>query len=96
QTYVLRLEAGGYALIAGNPTEHGQPAQAYRLPDSMECFVRSPADADFHRVSGLSWYFAPNGLCEPMAFLFQQGGSWVRFRIDPLTARIQDRQSFIP
>jgi prepilin-type N-terminal cleavage/methylation domain-containing protein len=95
QTYVIRFRGDGYELLPGNPAERHAASQRYFLPANVKLLARTPADDDFHPATDMRWYFAPNGLCEPIAFLLQQGKSWVRFHVDPLTARIQDQQSFV-
>lgn len=96
QTCVILFGDTGYELALSDPvTAHPTVVRGYQLPPNVELRCQTPADPEFHSVADLHWYFAPNGLCEPLRFLLQQGKSWVRFRIDPLTARVQDQESFI-
>lgn len=96
QTCVILFGDDGYELALSDPaTAHATVVREYRLPPHVELLCQTPADKEYHPVADLHWYFAPNGLCEPLRFLLQQGKSWVRFRVDPLTARIQDQESFI-
>jgi prepilin-type N-terminal cleavage/methylation domain-containing protein len=96
QTCVILFGDDGYELAVSDPvTAHATVVRGYRLPPDVELLCQAPADKEYRRVADVHWYFAPNGLCEPMKFLLQQGKSWVRFRIDPLTARVQDQESFI-
>ncbi|HEY0789951.1 MAG TPA: type II secretion system protein [Chthoniobacterales bacterium] len=91
---LIEFNPSGYELRAAKEAAHG-PDTYYTLPRSTELLVRTPADDNFRSASRLQWYFGPNGLCEPIAFLLQEGKSWVRFRVDPLTARVEDEQSFV-
>jgi len=52
-------------------------------------------DREFRKEADARWIFSANGLCEPITFLFQRGGDWVRCRADPLTATIENEASFI-
>jgi prepilin-type N-terminal cleavage/methylation domain-containing protein len=94
ETFLIAFGDKGYELRAAKSAAAGSAA-FYRLPRSTELLVRTPADQKFRLASRLDWYFGPNGLCEPIAFLLQEGKSWVRFRVDPLTARVEDQQSFV-
>jgi prepilin-type N-terminal cleavage/methylation domain-containing protein len=67
----------------------------YGLPAGVTFAVKRLGDPDFLKQTDASWFFSPNGLCEPMKFLFQREGDWVRLRVDPLTATIQNEESFI-
>lgn len=96
QTCVILFGDTGYELAVSDPvTARATVVRGYQLPSNVELLCQAPADKEFHPVADVRWYFAPNGLCEPLKFLLQQGKSWVRFRIDPLTARVQDQESFI-
>ncbi len=95
QTFVLRFTGDGWQVLPGNASAEARPRAAYHLPNGSQLLARGTDDADFRGTDGLLWYFAPNGLCDPLAFALQQGRSWVRFRVDPLTARVEDQQSFV-
>jgi prepilin-type N-terminal cleavage/methylation domain-containing protein len=96
QTCVILFGDNGYELALSDPvTARATVVRGYQLPPHVELLCRAPADKEYHPVADQRWYFAPNGLCEPLRFLLQQGKSWVRFRVDPLTARVQDQESFI-
>ena len=94
ENILIEFNQTGYELRAAKEAASG-PDTYYSLPRSTELLVRTPSDDSFHPASRLQWYFGPNGLCEPIAFLLQEGKSWVRFRVDPLTARVEDQQSFV-
>ncbi len=72
-----------------------QEQKIYMLPGDVTMEVRHLTDKDFKRPAEDQWSFAANGLCEPLSFLFQRGNDWIRFQVSPLTARIENRQSFI-
>ena len=96
QTCMIAFSDNGYELALSDPASaHITVVRGYQLPPRVELLFRAPADKEYHPVADMRWYFAPNGLCEPLRFLLQQGKSWVRFRVDPLTARVQDQESFI-
>ena len=96
QTCVILFNDNGYELALSDPaTAHTTVVRGYQLPSRVELLYRAPSDKEYHPVADLRWYFAPNGLCQPIGFLLQRGKSWVRFRVDPLTARVQDQESFI-
>jgi prepilin-type N-terminal cleavage/methylation domain-containing protein len=96
QTCVILFGGNGYELAVSDPaTAHDTVVRGYQLPPNVKLLCQAPADREYHPVADVHWYFAPNGLCEPLKFLLQQGKSWVRFRVDPLTARVQDQESFI-
>ena len=96
QTCVILFGDNGYELALSDPeTARPTVVRAYQVPAQVTLLCRTPADKEYRPVADLHWYFAPNGLCEPLQFLVRQGKSWVRFRIDPLTARVQDQESFI-
>jgi prepilin-type N-terminal cleavage/methylation domain-containing protein len=78
--------------------------RSYQLLLLDNQFILEPADRKAedqrpetsYRLPSGRWIFLPNGLCEPMMFLFQRGQAWIKFRIDPLTSRIEDQESYIP
>jgi Tfp pilus assembly protein FimT len=94
QPYEVLLLNDGYAL---RPVEGNAEAKQrnYRLPDDITYKIRRFGERDFQREADARWFFASNGLCEPMTFLFQRKNSWIRFEVNPLTARIENQQSFI-
>jgi type II secretory pathway pseudopilin PulG len=94
QPYEVLLLDDGYAL---RPVEQNAEAKQrnYRLPDDITYKIRRFGERDFQREADARWFFASNGLCEPMTFLFQRKNSWIRFEVNPLTARIENQQSFI-
>ncbi len=94
QPYQVLLRSDRLILAPAEKKED-QPEQTYVLPGDVTMEVRHLADRDFKRPAEDKWFFAANGLCEPVSFLFRRGNDWVRFQISPLTARIENRQSFI-
>ena len=68
---------------------------SYRLPAEISFAIKRPSERDFAKRADARWVFSPNGLCEPITFLFQRGNDWVRFRADPLTATLQTEESYI-
>ena len=94
--YVLLLLNDSYVLrpvdVSKDP---GHKALTYDLPSDVTFAIKRIGDRDFEKQSDASWVFSPNGLCEPIRFLFQRKGDWVRFRVDPLTATMQNEESFI-
>jgi prepilin-type N-terminal cleavage/methylation domain-containing protein len=67
----------------------------YELPADITFAIKRLTDRDFARHADARWIFSPNGLCEPLTFLFQRGTDWVRLRVDPLTATVQTEESYI-
>jgi len=94
--YVVLLLNDSYVLrpvdVSKDP-EH-KPL-TYGLPAGVTFVIKRFGDRDFAKQTDASWVFSPNGLCEPIRFLFQRNGDWVRFRVDPLTGTMQDKESFI-
>jgi Tfp pilus assembly protein FimT len=75
--------------------DSGQKPITYELPDGVTFSIKRVGDREFRPQEDASWFFSANGLCEPLKFLFQRKGDWVRFRVDPLTATIQKEESLI-
>jgi type II secretory pathway pseudopilin PulG len=73
---------------------HHRPI-TYDLPADVTFAIKRLGDRDFLKQTDARWFFASNGLCEPMKFLFQRKSDWVRLRVDPLTGTIQNEESFI-
>jgi type II secretory pathway pseudopilin PulG len=94
QPYEVLLLNDGYAVRPVEQNTEGKQLK-YRLPDDITYEIRRIGDSDFRREADARWFFASNGLCEPMTFLFQRKNSWIRFEVNPLTARIENQQSFI-
>ena len=67
----------------------------YGLPADVTFAIKRLGDREFKKQADARWVFSSNGLCEPITFLFQRGSDWVRFRVDPLTATIENEESFI-
>jgi prepilin-type N-terminal cleavage/methylation domain-containing protein len=67
----------------------------YELPADITFAIKRLSDHDFAKQSDARWVFSPNGLCEPLTFLFQRGSDWIRFSVDPLTATFQTEESYI-
>jgi type II secretory pathway pseudopilin PulG len=97
RSYQLLLLNDGFALRPTDPkVESERPEVNYRMPSDVTFAIRRVNDTGFKGSTDARWIFLPNGLCEPMTFLFQRGPGWIKFRIDPLTARIEDQESYIP
>ena len=95
-TYELLLMNDGYILRPVNADKNGTAKLVtYQLPSDVTYTIKRVGDKDFKKESDGHWVFSPNGLCEPVAFLFQRKNDWVRFHINPLTATIQNQESFI-
>jgi prepilin-type N-terminal cleavage/methylation domain-containing protein len=86
-SYVLRPVAD-----AKNPEK--KPI-TYGLPADVTFAIKRLGDREFKKQADARWIFSSNGLCEPITFLFQRGSDWVRCRADPLTATIENEESFI-
>jgi prepilin-type N-terminal cleavage/methylation domain-containing protein len=95
RTYVVVLSGFRYALQPLTDEDKNNEQEVYELPPDITFTIQYPNESEFHRPSDARWLFSPNGLCEPVRFLFQRGNNWIKFRINPLTARIEDRQSYI-
>jgi type II secretory pathway pseudopilin PulG len=72
-----------------------KPIQTYDLPSGVTFAIKRLGDRAFLKKTDASWYFGPNGLCEPMNFIFERNGDWVKLQVDPLTATFQNQESFI-
>jgi prepilin-type N-terminal cleavage/methylation domain-containing protein len=81
---------------ADRKAEDERSETSYRLPSDVTFAIQRLNDTGFGGSADGRWIFLPNGLCEPIAFLFQRGQGWIKFRIDPLTSRIEDQESYIP
>jgi prepilin-type N-terminal cleavage/methylation domain-containing protein len=96
RAYAVLLLDDGYVLQPVTPEKNGEPApMKYQLPSDVRFEIKRPGEREFKRTEDARWIFSSNGLCEPLTFLFQQHGNWVRFGVDPLTATVQQRESFI-
>jgi prepilin-type N-terminal cleavage/methylation domain-containing protein len=97
RSYQLLLLNEGFVLQPSDrKAESERPDASYQLPADVTFAIKRLSDTDFKGSTDGRWIFLPNGLCEPITFMFQRGQSWIRFRIDPLTARIENEESFIP
>ena len=95
RAYVVLLLNRGYLLEPLEKKDTDSQSLRYDLPGSVKYEIQRPADRDLKTVADARWVFMPNGLCEPILFYFQRNEDWVRFRIDALTARIENEESFI-
>jgi type II secretory pathway pseudopilin PulG len=96
RAYELMLLNDGYLLRPVNEDkDHKYEPRTYQLPSDVRYEIKRVGDKEFKRQSDARWIFGPNGLCEPLTFLFRRNNDWVRFRVDPLTATIQNQESFI-
>jgi Tfp pilus assembly protein FimT len=73
----------------------GRKPITYGLPSDVTFAIKRLGEREFLKQTDASWQFSPNGLCEPMNFIFQRKDDWVRLRVDPLTATIENEESFI-
>jgi prepilin-type N-terminal cleavage/methylation domain-containing protein len=97
RSYQLLLLNGEFVLQPSDrKAEPQRPDENYQLPNDVTFAIKRLNEDDFKGSVDARWIFLPNGLCEPLIFLFQRGRDWIKFRIDPLTARIEDEESFIP
>jgi prepilin-type N-terminal cleavage/methylation domain-containing protein len=96
RTYEVLLLNGSYVL---RPVDKKKDAndteQIYDLPNDVTFAIKRLGDRGFLKRTDATWLFAPNGICEPMNFVFQRKGDWVRFQVDPLTATFQNKESSI-
>ena len=97
RSYQVLLLNNGYVLRPSDPKEEAEQSRAnYQLPRNVTYAVQRSNENGFKGTTDARWIFLPNGLCEPVSFLFQRGQDWIKFRIDPLSARIEDQESYIP
>jgi hypothetical protein len=92
---VLLLNDSYLILPVDEKNGSAKPTQIYELPSDVTFEIKRLGDRDFLKQTDARWYFSSNGLCEPMDFLFQRNGDWVKFQVDPLTATFQNQQSLI-
>jgi len=95
RAYVILLLNTGYLLEPLEKKDADTESLRYDLPARVKYEIQRPSDRDLKVVADARWMFTPNGLCEPITFYFQRDQDWVRFRIDALTARIENEESFI-
>ena len=97
RSYQLLLLNDRFVLQPADQKIEDQGSEAsYRLASDVTFAIKRLNDTNFKGGADARWIFSPNGLCEPMTFLFQRGQGWIKFRIDPLTGRIADQESYIP
>jgi prepilin-type N-terminal cleavage/methylation domain-containing protein len=96
RSYVVLLLNDSYLLRpADDSKDSNRKADTYELPAGVTFAIERLGDKDFLRQTDAKWLFSPNGLCEPMKFIFHRKGDWVRFHVDPLTATIENEGSYI-
>jgi type II secretory pathway pseudopilin PulG len=96
RSFELMLLNDGYLLRPVNEDKDRKfEPQSYQLPADVSYEIKRVGDKEFKRQSDARWIFSSNGLCEPVTFLFRRKDDWIRFRVDPLTAGIQNQESFI-
>jgi prepilin-type N-terminal cleavage/methylation domain-containing protein len=96
RSYEVLLLNDSYLLRPVNASKDtGRPPVTYGLPTDVTFAIKRLGDREFLKQTDASWVFSPNGLCEPMTFLFQRNDDWVRCRVDPLTGTIQNEGSYI-
>jgi type II secretory pathway pseudopilin PulG len=95
RAYVVLLLNRGYLLEPLEKKDTDSQSLRYDLPGNIKYEIQRPSDRDLKTVADARWVFTPNGLCEPIVFYFQRNEDWVRFRIDALTARMENEESFI-
>lgn len=96
RTYEVLLLSESYLLRPVDEKKGAnQMEQTYNLPSDVTFAIKRLGDRGFLKQTDGTWLFAPNGICEPMNFLFQRKEDWVRFQVDPLTATIQNEESSI-
>jgi type II secretory pathway pseudopilin PulG len=95
RAYVVLLLNNGFLLEPLEKKDTDRESLRYELPNHVTFEIQRPSDRALERIADARWVFTPNGLCEPITFFFQRDQDWVRFRIDALTARIENEESFI-
>jgi prepilin-type N-terminal cleavage/methylation domain-containing protein len=96
RTYEVLLLSESYLLRPVDEKKGAnQMEQTYDLPSDVTFAIKRLGDRGFLKQTDGTWLFGPNGICEPMNFIFQRKGDWVRFQVDPLTATIQNEESSI-
>jgi prepilin-type N-terminal cleavage/methylation domain-containing protein len=94
--YEVLLLNGSYLLRPVDEKKDANNAeQTYNLPSDVTFAIKRLGERGFLKQTDGTWLFGPDGICEPMNFIFQRKGDWVRFQVDPLTATIQNEESFI-
>jgi type II secretory pathway pseudopilin PulG len=95
RAYVILLLNTGFLLEPLEKNDKDTQSLRYDLPGNVKYEIQRPSDRDLKAVADARWIFTPNGLCEPITFFFQRDQDWVRFRMDALTARMENEESFI-
>jgi type II secretory pathway pseudopilin PulG len=95
RAYVILLLDTGYLLEPLEKKDGDTQSLRYDLPAGVKFEIQRPADRGLKAVADARWIFTSNGLCEPITFFFQRNQDWVRFKIDALTARMENEESFI-
>jgi prepilin-type N-terminal cleavage/methylation domain-containing protein len=96
RTYEVLLLSESYVLRPVDEKKGtNQTEQTYDLPSDVTFAIKRLGDRGFLKHTDGTWLFGPNGICEPINFLFQRNRDWVRFQVDPLTATIQNEESSI-
>jgi hypothetical protein len=96
RTYEMLLLSDSYLLRPVNEKKGAnQTEQTYVLPSDVTFAIKRLGDREYLKQTDGTWLFAPNGICEPINFVFQRKEDWVRFQVDPLTATIQNEESSI-
>jgi type II secretory pathway pseudopilin PulG len=95
RVYVILLLNNGFLLEPLEKKDTDTQSLRYDLPNHVTFEIQRPSDRSLERIADARWVFTPNGLCEPITFFFQRDQDWVRFRIDALTARMENEESFI-
>jgi type II secretory pathway pseudopilin PulG len=95
RAYVILLLNNGFLLEPLEKKDTDTQSLRYDLPNHVTFEIQRPSDRSLERIADARWLFTPNGLCEPITFFFQRDQDWVRFRIDALTARMENEESFI-
>jgi prepilin-type N-terminal cleavage/methylation domain-containing protein len=95
RSYEVLLLNDSYVLRPVDDKDTGKKPITYELPSDVTFAIKRLGDREFKKQEDARWVFSPNGLCEPITFLFQRSKDWVRCRADPLTATIENEESFI-
>jgi Tfp pilus assembly protein FimT len=96
KTYEVLLLNTGFVLRTATPGNlQAAKSASYDLPAGVTYAIKRVGDKDFKKQTDARWVFSPNGLCEPVTFIFQRKKDWIRFGVDPLTAAIRNQESFI-
>ena len=95
----VRNSADGQPVIV-EPQEDGShiPGVRHLLPEDMLLLIRRWREKEYRLPDkiGEEWVFQPSGFCEPLSVEIRHGESYVRMTFNPLTARVDEDELYIP